>query len=344
MIEKITPQELIISKLFTGNLSLREPVWNIVEKIYEGTPRKIILTGGRGVGKSTVLASLTKPPYTYNTKTINLSFDSVIHFSESPNNLFTEDFFHHYYELVISWQLLNYAKNYYTCYPNYAKQEFLRMFKDIEEKLTRILNKTNEYLRHAYYSKIKLDEYLTPQELSPEILNRLKDFLDSENINITIDRFDWINGRSELSQQVLSTYFDMFNKVILTSDDQELATKERQTKLQSQGYTIIPVNYGSDYHTIRSIIETRLKNIPDLKLNFHPGALTNQKLLEIINKAEGNITIILNIISELTDIYQFDSSPFALGNLRDQIDLVTDKHLNHAKILTKSMKEPKLYL
>ena len=205
MIKRINPQQLIKTEQF-----IREPVDTLSKELTESSSKKIILDGGRGSGKSVVLENIQDKGLGTRNQTILIRFDSIISFSLNPNEEFDEKFFKHFYEMSISNKLLSYVrKNYPLTYET--------NFKDIEFLLSDITNKTYNYINNISYENVKFKSFLTPSELSSKILKRLKKCLNIDSLTLAVDRFDWINGSSAYVQKFISTYFDLFDKIIINS-------------------------------------------------------------------------------------------------------------------------------
>lgn len=93
MIKNLNADRLIDSELF-----IREPVEDICKRIENCNSSKIILTGGRGVGKSVVLRNKEKGDLFKGDKSIYMWFDPVARFDEK-SQWFDEEFITHYYEI-----------------------------------------------------------------------------------------------------------------------------------------------------------------------------------------------------------------------------------------------------
>ena len=185
MFYRINTKDLLNSTEFVN-----EPVDKICSDINNSSSKKIILSGGRGTGKSIVLQNVENIGINKENQTIYTIFDSVISFRQIPQE---ELFFNHYYELVFSLKLLNYIKKYYVLL--YEKH-----FNKSKLFLEDIANDTDEYIRKIHYEDIELKRYLTTKEISSLIVKELKGCLKCDNLQLAIDRFDWINGNSSLAQ------------------------------------------------------------------------------------------------------------------------------------------------
>ena len=219
---RIKPQETIKTEQF-----IREPVDLLNKKIVADNSNKIILKGGRGSGKSLVLFNLQDKGLGTSEQTILMPFESIITLTTSPNEYLDEKFLNHYYELIFSWKLLSYIKTNYSL-------TYESKFKDIELLLQRLSTKTDDFIHNIYFEKKQLENYLSPKDISSEIIKRMKQYLDIKTLNLAIDRFDWINGSSAYTQHIISNYFDMFDKTIITTDDLSLDEQCKQKEIEQE--------------------------------------------------------------------------------------------------------------
>ena len=240
-----------------------------------------------------------------------------------------------FYEVSISSKLLNYIKQHY-------KFTYETYFKDLKKMVNIFVDDTVNYINKVYYEEVSLPKYLKTGELSSGIYEKLKKYLGITSLTFSIDRFDWINGNSEMSQIILSKYFDMFDKVIITSDDDELQNESNRKKLIEKGYLFIDIDYGKTDLIIKEIIKRRVEEYNKFKNTaFELNLITDEMYKWLINKTNGNIDLMLNSVSELIDMYQWKD-----GNLdmSEQLGLSTNNQIESSKKLKKMCKSPKLYL
>lgn len=335
MIRYINPQELIKTEQF-----VREPVDTINKDIIEDTSKKIILIGGRSSGKSVVLQSMQDRGLGTNNQTIFMRFDSAVNFSTKPSELFDDAFFNHYYELTFSWKLLTYIKeHYFLTYEAY--------FKDIEELLKSISENTDYFINNISYDTASLKRYLTPTEISAEILTRIKKYLGIDSLSLVIDRFDWTNGRSEYTQQILSRYFDLFDKSVITSDDPSLEEDDIKEKLENKGFSIKTATYGKDENIVKQIIRKRIKlyneTLNDSNKFFDENIMTNKIYTKLVNGANGNISILLDTFEEVSNLLLWNSD--YVKDLESKFDDELNNQLSKVKRLREmDAHPPKFYL
>ena len=92
--------------------------------------------------------------------------------------------------------------------------------------VSRLADLTNKYskINEDYFEE--LEEILIMADIGVNtvllFIERLKKHLDISSLILAIDRFDWTNNGDPLTQNILSRYFDMFDKIIITTDDESL--------------------------------------------------------------------------------------------------------------------------
>lgn len=341
MIKSIHPKKIITNEQF-----VREPVDNLCKEINKNPSKKIILCGGRGTGKSIVLHNMENKGLGTENQLIYTYFDPI---DISSACLFDEEFFYHYYELKFCLKILNYIKrNYELTYEN--------NFKNYETLLGDTTKKTTNYMNNALYAtifndKVSLDKYLVQAELASEILEKLKKSLNISSLSLAIDRFDWINKNNSLAQNILSTqntlskYFDMFDRIIITTDDPTLTDKNNRKKIIEKDYTFIDVNYGKEKDIVKEIIRKRIKEhnmtITSEKNPFPEDIITDNIYQSLVDKTQGNISLIIDILRNIIELWEWKNTDF---NLQEAFNTAYSETITYAKRLEKMSYPPRLYL
>ena len=294
------------------------------------------MNAGRGSGKSVILRNMENSNVGTNQPVIYTHFDSVVNFSRVPNDYFNEIFFEHYYELNFSWKLLHYIKKFYAL-------TYEKYFKDIELLLEKLSGELDKSVRRIYRDELIINNPLYATQLSSEILARLKKHLDISSVILAIDRFDWTNGRSGFSQQILSKYFDIFNKVIITSDDASLADENVRKDFEDKGYSFMSQNYGIDLDVIKSIVKKRVQFYNDLNRDyiFNIDAVTDAIYEDLIKNSNGNISTILTTVYEVINWCKWENGNV---NLPELFQRRLEEQNNNVKQLKKISVPPKLHL
>ncbi len=279
-------------KINTCNLEhdelIKEPLNDIVDKILASDKNKIVLSG-RGNGKTTILNYLEKIGYERDFIPINMMFEPLNVLDEK---IYSEKFIRHYYELVFSKKLIQFMNNNYNDIYN---KYFISNNEKIDNKIHEFNGSYNKNLdiKSGYAGKF---EYVS--EIIPKIIYYLK----KNDLILSINRFEYTNGGSELSQKILSEYFDYFSKTILTCDDD----------VESNNYEVYKNQYNIEI--IQEIVRKRLELYNSLnsynnkqKINYNIfNELTNINFLrDIYIKVNGNIKTLLSIIQKIVFEYEY---------------------------------------
>ena len=251
MIGKYRPDKVVVSDEF-----VREPVDEICKKIEDSTSKKIILTGGREIGKTIILNQEERRSLISPARNILLRFDSVG--LGVGKDLYNDKFLTHYYEVMFSMYLLSYIRKYYGII--YNSNMF---YSTMEDEINRLALSTDKYMRNYYYVETKVPRMLSSGELVDAILRRFRKDAKIDSFSLSLDRFEWTNAGKEIVQKILSRYFDIFDKTIITVDDD---TIDKET-LRKKEFDIIESTYNKDVDVIKEIIRrysASEKNMDDL--------------------------------------------------------------------------------
>lgn len=314
---------------------VREPVDNICKNINDNSSTKIILSGERGSGKSIVLCNNEILGLGTNNQCISVSFDAVGMHVLTPNKYFEERFMIHYYEVIMSYKILNYIKKYYGL-------TYEKYFKSYEVILKKFLNSIDNYIEKSVYEKTFLRKYLTTGEISSEIIGKFKSCLGLNTLTLSIDRFDWTNSKVSKSQETLSKYFNFFDKVVITTDDENMLDESNRTSLKEKGYTFIDVDYGKDLEVVKEIIRRRIEKHNNNSHTIFPiESMTDKIYQSLIDKTNGNITLMFRSLDEANSLLLWKRNDFDISK---DINQSCDEQVKKAKELKKMGKLPRLYL
>jgi len=320
-------------EIINSDIFVREPVDEVRKKINISDKEKIILNGGRGTGKSVVLSEVQQKGLGTDNQTVLARFEPVITFGKAPTKYFSREFFVNYYELEIANLLLCYLKKYYGLY--YEKY-FIKTWYDVKKRLDNVIKYANNL---AIGDITYIDNFLEPGEITSKLIKDMKDIIGIDSLNIAFDRFDWINGKSPFTQVLLKKYFNMFDKTIITTDDDNLNIN----KCTNSGFDIITLDYGKDIDVIKEIIKHRIdafcKKHPNT--NIDHNKLNNDVYNYIIKNTNGNISSMITIINN------FLSTDEWRGGLDDYWDTImyeTEKDKQIVKQLKAMSSSPKLFI
>ena len=307
---------------------VREPVDKEAKEILNSSSNKIILTGGRGIGKSTVLYNLEKRGLSNNEQTIYAHPDAVMLFTKEPNEIINSKIFDYISELRFTNSILLYIKRNYPIV-------FTKYFEEDMKHVKSLFDKLDNEINNSFYEGTTVECKYGIKELSYDIINKLKQTMEIDKLNIAIDRFDKMNGSSEYVQKTYEKYFELFNKVILTSDDPNLDNK----RLSDNGYEIRNISYGNDKDVLREIIRFR-KSLYD-KDKTYQELFTSNLFLDKLTNLNGNIDLSLDTLLYLKQLLNW------YDNTRDIEDLL-DEAIEEQKKLSKKIEriipKPTLYL
>ena len=311
---------------------VKEPVEKEVNDILNLDTGKIILTGGRGVGKSTVLYRLQKEGIGTKEQTIGTSYSAIIIGDREPSEKFDDKMFDHYYELLFTRKILHYISENYPeiCEKHFASDiEFINsLFKDFDTEYNNSLFKIVSF-KHLYETK----------ELSANILNKFRDICEIEKLNLTVDGFDSANGSSEYVQNIFQRYFDMFDKVVLAVNDTNLDDK----RLNDEGYAIRKLSYGNDKEILKEIIKRResLYLVSDIHSGLLMTAFTTDSYLDKLTKLDGNIDMAISALMRVAaylDVYR------ETNTLDEILDMQIAEAKEFVEIINEKSYGPKCYL
>ena len=275
MIGKYRPDKVVASDLF-----VREPVDEVCKEIEDSTSKKIILTGGREIGKTVILNQEERRGLISPDRNILMRFDSVG--MGIGKDLYNDKFLSHYYEVVFALKLLSYIKKYYGII--YSNNMF---YSRMEDELNKLADATDRYMRNYYYVETKLPRIYFPGEYSESILRQFKKDAKLNSISLSLDRFEWTNNNKKIVQEILSRYFDMFDKTIITLDDETIDKKD----LKKKDYDIIESTYNKDETVIKEILR-RYSVYDKAALELYQTAPSDLYKL-LIDETHGNLDNII---------------------------------------------------
>lgn len=320
---KINARNLVNSEQF-----VREPVDKEVNSILNSSSTKIILTGGKGVGKSTVLCSLENRGLGCNEQTIYDSPEPTITLAKEPNDIFDGRVFDYLSELRFTNNILFYIKRNYPIV-------FQKHFERDMELVHYLLKKLYEQANDPGLGGATIECKYRIKEISFDVLSRFRQIMEIDKLNIAIDKFDKINGSSEYIQKTYEKFFDMFDRVIITSDDPSLDNE----RLLDKGYNLISITYGNDKDVLREIIRRRE--------SLWEGSQTCEELflddifLDRLIELNSNIDFAIEVIRYLNSFLVFYGNNY---NIENELEKVIEEKKERSKSLERIISKPTLYL
>ena len=313
--------ELIISKEY-----VREPVDKAVNKILESKKRRIILSGNRGTGRTTVLHALQNRGLGTKEQTIYMHPEAIIFMEKEPTEQFNEELFDYIYEQYFAHSILCYIKrNYPLTYEKYFKKD--------KEALSKAIDEFDEQLNNCWYIETTFKTSKEPEKILKRTLYKMYDKLNIDKLNIAIDGFDKINGSSKYAQKVYERNFHRFDKTIIVSNDPKL---KKENLNNSEEYDIQKLTYGKNKDVLREIIRRRMSEDKE-KADLYTQDIFINKLA----KLGENITFTLEVLAHIDRRLSWCEQ---VNDIEKIIDEVTIVQKEKAKELKKIIKPPTLYL
>lgn len=316
---------MVLNTIINTDLFVREPVDKINKEILNSDHKRFILTGGRGSGKSTVLDSLENMGLGTEEQTIKTQFDSVGFIGYIPQENLLTDLYRHNYELSFSFKLLFYIKN---NYPLLYEKEFKEIYNKLKEIDLAFINAINNGIFAS--SKLNNFSFLKTMSIVSSLVVKIRNLLELDKLNISIDRFDWTNNSSKLSQEILADYFSLFDKVILTSDDDSICDI-----VKYKDYILKRINYGRDIEVVKMILQKYLGHNKKYK-NFDINNISDKVVERMVNASSNNISCMLKAIDYLEKINDQD--------IEEQTENIINDEVRRVRELKEISIKKKLYL
>jgi len=272
-------------KLSYDDLIYKTPSMEIVDKIYNSKKDKIILTGVKKSGKTTTLKCLTDR--SYNSKDIMIYIDySNLSYTSNLSKIEYE----YYYELLFAKKILDFIKeNYSNCYIDLVFDD-----KYIQTEFDKLKNYLG--LRICPSNNLNYQKGM----FINRIIQILKQIVGINSITVLIDHFDFYGYSSKRFQNYMMEFFDMFDKVVITSNDSSLSKEQ----LEDKGYELIEVDYSKKIDNIKNILisqftywfnQINYNNINTAVVTKINYLINNDEFCYLlIEKTNGNIDMMIN--------------------------------------------------
>lgn len=320
-----------------SNLCLKDVLDKTSSELLEIPSKKIILNGERGTGRSLLLEDCEDLGIKNGEPFFATIFDSAGLFSKKSEK-FDDKFIEHYYEIVFCNKLLNFINHYY---PKLFEEHFL----EINEKINSLIKDTDKYINDCIYTNIKLDIYLKKGDISSQIIDDFKYYSSLSTLSLGIDRFDRTNSSNQYVQELLSSYFDMFNKVILIVDDENLNDTKKQEDLLDKDFGLMQIEYTKNFEIAKEILKRRI-NFYNFEMNpseevFPFELIPDEVIKKLIEDTNGNITMMINVVYKCMKLWKWDKENF---DIEKEFKLTTLQEFNTNMTLKRFIKPPKFYL
>ncbi len=287
-------------EILKSNQMISQPIEICAEEILNSDEKLILLGPDRGVGKSILLNYLEQNDLkNKDRKTIYMRFDSNKKFQKKNSNLQE-----HYYEIVFSLNLLYYIK---------INQSFIfnKYFKNEWKELNFLLRETINCYNESFYGNYPiLKKFYKSQDIVLRILKKWQKITSISKYQLLLDRFDATNANDEKTQLILSRYFELFDKTIITTED------------KYANYNLWNLEYSKDVDIVTEILKQRMMNEEVLY-----KILTKDLVEEMIKITNGNLHVMISTLNEIQNISDWekfhDLKKIILKKLNEQ-----EKHFN----------------
>ena len=305
-------------EMMETDIFVKEPVDAINKKIDEMDDKIIVLRGQKGSGKTTVMLNRERE-----SKKDNISLYQS--YDRSGNNYsskeFNIEFFETLYELKMAFQLLNYIRD------NKLDYDEDKIRQELYEKYKKIIHFMNnyEYTNNVEYVTIKRGQYVS------ELLNVIK----NDTLTLMIDKFDSMEDCSRLPQEYISKYFDLFDKVILVSDDVNYQAS----------YPTIEVDYGKNIEFVKEYLTRYLKfkNLEDSDNKLDMNFITYDNIKYLFDASNGNLTMMQQMIHSIRHYGNVINDEDFKNIIKMEVDrkIQSDEHI---KKMYMNAPKPKFYI
>lgn len=323
-----------VNELLFSDLLVKEPVKEVNDVLTGDEKRgKFILIGSRGCGKSTVLASREKESIKTVNPAVLLRFDGAGLFGTKEGKYFNKRVMEHYYETVMCKKFLDYIEKFYS-------QLFQSRFGELSSIVDDKLYELDNYINDAIYKDLSISHQLYSGEVLSGIISLFKQGVDAESLTLMIDRYDWTHNSDPRVQEILSGYFSMFEKVIITSDDPTLGSDNKKVDdLRDKGFELAVVDYSNDLDIVRQIVERRFE-VDDNNTKFPVEQVTDEDYLSLIKRCGGNLDTLLESFMYAENLHKWDSRK----DVHTLLDEVSRQKVRNVKQYKMMVKPPKLHL
>jgi len=196
-----------MKKINERDIIYTEEVEKNINDLVNNNGRILIVTGARQSGKTTLLKEYEK------IETLKNNIVFPVDFEKYYLNTLNQKTRQIYIELILCKELLLKIKDTYLI----NNQEIQKLFFEVDRKIINLCDYINS---DPYNGNCKL-EYLLKGSLITKIVNEIKKSGVGKVI-LEIDRFDWIGESSQYYQEELLSYSQIFDKLVITSDDENL--------------------------------------------------------------------------------------------------------------------------
>ena len=265
---------------------IREPIEELSKDILS-SKKNVIIFGNKGTGKTTMLNYIVEKGLYVDDKYINVDVNALKLFDDYENSELLES----YYEIYFSLRLLYYIKRYYSLI-------FEKEFKNDFDSLILESQKLDNYINERFFKdNISKPEFHKVYEFSNNIINRIKSHFKTSELNLVIDNFDLINSSDERAQKLLSKYFKLFDKSIISVNDDNIVSDnfdKYKIKYNKEVIKLILLKKMKSNYELNKVLQNDLYNSIFTIVN------DDDNLDLLIQKTNGNLNLMLNVLKKIS--------------------------------------------
>lgn len=255
--------------------------------------KDIIVLGSIGVGKTMMIEDAKK------SSDVMLIYGTVA--SYEYIFLRDADVFNLYHTCLIIKKIIKEVNDYCRGDSSISMSLLSRYIDNILEQIKIISMTSSDYK----YNLINNDLLKNPIVLINRVIE-LIELLNIPKFRIIIDDFDKVGGSSERYQKFVLNFIKPYFSLIYTiSSENVLNSKEYLEKL-SQENILVYVNTGKELNSVKNILDVEVRTIlkKHMPYNFSHSlsfVLSDETILEMINKTSGNLFQMIQSIHALYD-------------------------------------------
>ena len=286
-------------------------------KQFDSLGSKIILVGSPKSGKTTILNNYFKHENNPSNMIVMFEFDEFF------NIPLTFDEKEMYVQLTLVKNILNSVS---------SDNSVVKLYKQLIDEL--LIDFIDFTTRRPYYHETKF-RYKN-KFLLEEVINALKVILKIDLIVLVIDDFDKIYNSNKDYQELFMKYGKMFDKVIISSEDENILQPSEIERLKPEGFDVVNIKTLFDYETIKKVIISRFQNNKMVSINLCK-MLTEEKLSELYKLTSGNFDIMFDILEKINSEPNIVDNFYILSIISECIEqhrarnIFTEEHVGHSK-------------
>ena len=299
---------------------ISEQMDSIINTIDNCRNNKIILSGENKCGKSKLLKYYVR---NYNSNKCILYCDYK-DFNYKPTLGSVEYDF--YYELIFVRKMLDSLYLY--------NNDIYSNFRVFSSYISRELSKFYEFLMTRVYVNDKLE--FEKGSLVKSMFEIFK-LSNIKNVSLIIDHFDFVGESSEVFQNFMKEYFDLFNKVIVTTND--VMNNDKKERLNAKGYDIVSVSFGGNLDVIKNIINRYLDKLEHgyiydlnhlLRLHeIYKMSKDDSFYYNLMNRCGDNLDMMIQSVRGYILGLDINKAIDTSINLQNEIDSLTFRRILH---------------